>query len=146
MIAKPKAQNMAVYCDFENVALGVRDAKGGRVPNYGRASILLPAGAQGAAFMIFNNFHVIERYNTADAYVIGVGHLSDRIRGEGPLKSGWPRGDRNLRFSEKKEMQRRLNTEDPFKALREQVESLRQEIERLQPGDSPTDDDAGDLV
>ena len=89
-------------------ALGVRDTRGRRVPNHGRASILLPAGARGAAFMIFNNFHVIERYNTADAYVIGVGHLSDRIRGEGPLKADWPRGDRNLRFSEKKEMQRRL--------------------------------------
>lgn len=91
-------------------AMGVRDTKGRKVPNHGRASILLPAGAQGAAFMIFNNFHVIERYNTADAYVIGVGHLSDRIRGDGPLKSGWPRGDRNLRFSEKKEMQRLLTS------------------------------------
>lgn len=88
--------------------LGVRDMKGAKVPNYGNASILLPAGAQGAAFMIFKNFHVIERYNTADAYVIGVGHLSDRIKGAGPLKSGWPRGDRNLRFVEKKEMQRLL--------------------------------------
>lgn len=88
--------------------LGVRSTNGARVPNHGSASILLPAGAQGAAFMIFNNFHVIERYNTADAYVIGVGHLSDRIAGAGPLKSGWPRGDRNLRFSEKKEMQRLL--------------------------------------
>lgn len=92
----------------EWVALGVRDAKGGKVPNHGRASILLPAGARGAAFMIFNNFHVIERYNTADAYVIGVGHLSDRIAGDGPLKAGWPRDDRNLRFREKQEMQRRL--------------------------------------
>jgi len=91
-------------------AMGVRDTKGRKVPNHGRASILLPAGAQGAAFMIFDNFHVIERYNTADAYVIGVGHLSDRIRGDGPLKSGWPRGDRNLRFSEKKEMQRLLTS------------------------------------
>jgi len=27
MSAKPKTQNMAVFCDFENVALGVRDAK-----------------------------------------------------------------------------------------------------------------------
>ena len=27
MTAKPKTQNMAVYCDFEKVALGVRDAK-----------------------------------------------------------------------------------------------------------------------
>ena len=89
-------------------AMGVRDVDGGSVPNHGRSSILLPAGAQGAAFMIFDNFHVIERYNTADAYVIGVGHLSDRIRGDGPLKSGWPRDDRNLRFVEKQEMQRLL--------------------------------------
>ena len=88
--------------------LGIRDAKRRIVPNHGYASILLPAGAGGAAFMIFNNFHVLERYNTADAYVIGVGHLSDRIAGGGPLKSGWPRGDRNLRFSEKQEMQRLL--------------------------------------
>ncbi len=89
-------------------AMGVRDTKGARVPNHGQASILLPAGSRGAAFMIFNNFHVIERYNTADAYVIGVGHLSDRIRGEGPIRADWPRGDRNLRFAEKKEMQRLL--------------------------------------
>ncbi len=27
MSAKPKTQNMALFCDFENVALGVRDAK-----------------------------------------------------------------------------------------------------------------------
>jgi membrane-bound lytic murein transglycosylase B len=89
-------------------AMGVRDTDGNRVPNHGRASILLPAGARGAAFMIFDNFHVIERYNTADAYVIGVGHLSDRIRGAGALRSGWPREDRNLRFAEKQEMQVRL--------------------------------------
>lgn len=89
-------------------AMGVRDVRGARVPNHGRASILLPAGAQGAAFMIFDNFHVIERYNAADAYVIGVGHLSDRIRGDSPIRANWPRDDRNLRFAEKKEMQRLL--------------------------------------
>ncbi|MEM9427453.1 MAG: lytic murein transglycosylase [Pseudomonadota bacterium] len=92
----------------EWAAMGVRDTRGGRVPNHGRASILLPAGSQGAAFMIFNNFHVIERYNAADAYVIGVGHLSDRIRGGDPIKAKWPRDDRNLRFAERKEMQRLL--------------------------------------
>ena len=90
------------------MAAGVRDAVGNRIPEYGRASILLPAGAQGAAFMIFDNFHVIERYNTADAYVIGVGHLSDRIGGGRPIQADWPVGDRALRFSEKQEMQRRL--------------------------------------
>ena len=58
--------------------------------------------------MIFNNFHVLERYNTADAYVIGVGHLADRISGGKAIQSGWPRDDRPLRFSEKSEMQKRL--------------------------------------
>ena len=27
MSEQPKTQNMALYCDFENIALGVRDAK-----------------------------------------------------------------------------------------------------------------------
>lgn len=88
--------------------LGVTGTNGKPVPNYGTASVLLPAGAQGAAFMIFKNFAVIERYNTADAYVIGVGHLSDRIKGKGKIKGKWPRGDRALTFSERKELQRRL--------------------------------------
>nr|WP_245972311.1 lytic murein transglycosylase [Rhodovulum robiginosum] len=89
-------------------AMGVRDMAGRVVPDHGRASILLPAGARGAAFMIFDNFAVIERYNTADAYVIGVGHLSDRIKGGPPIQAEWPRGDRALRFVERKELQERL--------------------------------------
>ncbi|WP_204112392.1 lytic murein transglycosylase [Shimia biformata] len=88
--------------------MGVVGMDGRAVPNYGSASVLLPAGARGAAFMIFKNFAVIERYNTADAYVIGVGHLSDRIKGKGKIKGDWPRGDRALTFNERKELQRRL--------------------------------------
>ncbi|MEZ5910835.1 MAG: lytic murein transglycosylase [Paracoccaceae bacterium] len=89
-------------------ALGVRTADGGRLPNHGSGSVLLPAGARGAAFLIFHNFQVIERYNTADAYVIGVGHLADRIAGGAPFRAGWPRGDRALSFAERKELQERL--------------------------------------
>jgi membrane-bound lytic murein transglycosylase B len=88
--------------------MGVRDTDGRQVPDHGPASILLPAGAQGAAFMIFDNFGVIERYNPADAYVIGVGHLADRIAGGGPIRAPWPRGDRALSFSEREELQARL--------------------------------------
>lgn len=88
--------------------LGVIGLDGKPVPNHGAASILLPAGGQGAAFMIFKNFAVIERYNTADAYVIGVGHLSDRIMGGDPIQAKWPRGDRALTFRERKELQRLL--------------------------------------
>ena len=89
-------------------AMGVRDMGGRKVPDHGSASILLPAGARGAAFMIFKNFHVIERYNTADAYVIGVGHLADRIRGGTPIQASWPRDDRALVFAERQELQERL--------------------------------------
>lgn len=88
--------------------LGVLDMDGRPVPDHGSASILLPAGGQGAAFMIFKNFSVIERYNTADAYVIGVGHLSDRLAGRPAIRASWPRGDRALTFAERQEMQRRL--------------------------------------
>ena len=89
-------------------ALGVRTATGGSLPDHGPASVLLPAGAQGAAFLIFANFHAIEQYNTADAYVIGVGHLSDRIKGGGPILAAWPRWDRALLIDERMELQRRL--------------------------------------
>lgn len=89
--------------------LGVVGTDGQPVSNHGEASILLPAGSQGVALMVFDNFGVIERYNAADAYVIGVGHLSDRIGGGAPFKASWPRGDRALTFSERQEMQRRLS-------------------------------------
>ena len=89
-------------------ALGVRGISGGSLPNHGPASILLPAGAQGPALMIFNNFHVILRYNNADSYAIGIGHLSDRLRGQGPFVTPWPRGEEPLTEAERKEIQQRL--------------------------------------
>jgi membrane-bound lytic murein transglycosylase B len=88
--------------------LGVVGIDGQPVSDYGTASVLVPAGSQGAAFLIFKNFDVIERYNTADSYIIGVGHLSDRIKGGGPIHANWPRGDRALLFVERQEIQQRL--------------------------------------
>ena len=88
--------------------LGIKGLDGRVVHDHGLGSILLPAGGEGAAFMIFDNFAVIERYNTADAYVIGIGHLSDRIKGGQPIQGKWPRGDRALTYDERQEMQRRL--------------------------------------
>ena len=70
---------------------GVRDIGGRVIADKGLSSILLPAGHQGAAFLIFENFHALEHYNTADAYVIAVGNLADRIAGGPPISHGWPR-------------------------------------------------------
>lgn len=89
-------------------ALGVRLANGEPVPDYGPSSILLPAGHTGVALVIYQNFHVLESYNTADAYVIAVGHLADRIGGGPAFRGGWPRQDRALSYDERVELQERL--------------------------------------
>ncbi|SEN86338.1 membrane-bound lytic murein transglycosylase B [Gemmobacter aquatilis] len=90
-------------------AMGITRAAGGSVPD-GQAALLLPSGIKGAAFLIYRNFHAIERYNAADAYVIGVGHLSDRLKGGGPLRTPWPAGDQTLRLAERVELQERLTS------------------------------------
>jgi len=89
-------------------ARGVLGRDGRTVPNYGQASVFLPAGASGPAFLIFGNFRVLERYNAADAYVMAVGQLSMRLRGFGPIEGAWPIGERALVQREIQELQERL--------------------------------------
>jgi len=95
----------------EWAAIGITDTRGLPVADHGPASLLLPAGAEGAAFMIFRNFEVLESYNTADAYVIAVGHLADRIAGGAALAGDWPRQDRALTHPERIELQTELTAQ-----------------------------------
>ena len=89
--------------------LGVTDVNGRAVRDYGSASILFPDGGRGLALMVFEkNFRAIERYNAADAYVIGVGHLADRLRGGPALVGNFGPGERPLTEGETKELQRQL--------------------------------------
>jgi lytic murein transglycosylase len=88
--------------------LGVVGVDGQPVPNYGGATLATPTGAGGPAFLLFRNYDVIGRYNNAEAYIIGVGHLSDRIRGADPLQSAFPADERRLRRAERRELQQRL--------------------------------------
>src|SRR6056297_1401427 len=87
-------------------ARGVVGIDGRTVRDHGSARILQPAGPEGASFMVFANFDVIKRYNNADAYALGVGHLADRIAGGPPIEASWPRGYTPLSFAERKQMQR----------------------------------------
>lgn len=87
---------------------GVRAIGGGAPPNHGPASILMPAGASGPAFMVYRNFTVITRYNNAESYVIGVGHLSDRIRGGAPVQGNFPPDAQGMTIANRQDMQRRL--------------------------------------
>ena len=54
------------------------------------ASLILPSGYQGPAFLIFPNHAAIMKYNNSTAYALGVGLLALRFGGEGPLATPWP--------------------------------------------------------
>lgn len=90
-------------------AAGVRRVGGGTLPNHGAASILVPAGRSGPAFMVFANFGVLLRYNNAENYAIGVGHLSDRILGRPAIQGQFPPDEFGLTLEDRKTLQRGLN-------------------------------------
>jgi membrane-bound lytic murein transglycosylase B len=87
-------------------ALWVTAAGGGPVPAAG--SIIVPAGSGGPAFLLTENFAVILRYNNAESYAIGVGHLSDRIRGGGPIRASFGPDATGLTKADRQELQQRL--------------------------------------
>ena len=90
--------------------LGLKRIRGQRFPRPGdRASLIVPAGARGPAFLVLNNFRSILRYNNATAYALAVGHLSDRIRGFPAFVRPWPSDDRPLARDQREELQRRLS-------------------------------------
>ena len=90
------------------MAAGVRDVNGEQVPDHGAASVIIPAGRGGPAFMTFRNFTVITRYNNAENYVIGVGHLSDRLRGGGPVRGAFPPDANGMTINQRQALQRGL--------------------------------------
>ena len=89
-------------------ALGVTRADGSALPANDAVALIAPGGHEGAVFARYPNFDVIEAYNPADAYVIGVGHLADRIAGGPAITGGWPTQDRALTRHERIELQERL--------------------------------------
>lgn len=72
-------------------ALGVARADGEALPAGGAASLYLPAGASGPAFLVSDNFEVIRQYNTSDAYAMSVALLAERIAGREIPIAPWPR-------------------------------------------------------
>jgi hypothetical protein len=91
--------------------------KQGFVPAYGRkpvaseldepASLLLPEGTYGPAFLTLKNYYVIKEYNFSDLYVLFVGHLSDRIADPRRFETPWSKNTQ-LRTAEVETMQRTL--------------------------------------
>lgn len=88
--------------------LGIRNVDGNAPEGTGRAALLLPAGANGPAFLVFANFDAIYSYNAAESYALAIAHLSDRLRGGGPFRTAWPTDDPGISRIERREMQERL--------------------------------------
>ncbi|MGE0699007.1 MAG: lytic murein transglycosylase [Hyphomicrobiaceae bacterium] len=90
-------------------ALGVVPAAGTQwPPGLAAASILLPAGMHGPAFLAAPNFQAILRYNNASLYALAVGHLADRLAGRPGLAALWPTHDPPLDLAGRREVQERL--------------------------------------
>lgn len=88
------------------VKSGLRPARGGRFGAPGAKSwVILPAGADGPAFLVTENFKAILRYNSSTAYALAVGHLADRIRGGEEFAARWPVHHRPLSKTQRIELQ-----------------------------------------
>ena len=90
----------------EWAALGVTSATGGAVPAGG--SIIAPKGVGGPAFLLTQNFNVILRYNNAESYAIGVGHLSDRLLGRPAVQADWGPDQTGMTMADRQALQRAL--------------------------------------
>ncbi len=73
------------------------------------AELFLPAGSYGPAFLLFDNFGVIKRYNNADSYALAVGLLADRLAGRPDLSRPWPTDIVMLTQQQAKDLQAALN-------------------------------------
>lgn len=90
----------------EWVARGLLRVNGSPLPqDLGPAGLLLPAGPQGPAFLVFKNFDALYSYNAAESYGLAIAHLSDRLRGAGPFTTPWPTDDAGLSRAERRELQ-----------------------------------------
>jgi len=89
--------------------LGLKLADGRPLPDEAMdAALILPYDYRGPAFLVFQNFEVIKRWNRSDNYALAVGHLADRIVGRDALQATEPKNDHALTRNEILEMQQRL--------------------------------------
>lgn len=89
-------------------AEGITTMDGQPLPEFADGSVLLPAGAQGPAFLVGPNFRAVLRYNNSTNYALAVGLLAQRLGGGPDVQAPWPRNLSALSRSQIAELQTAL--------------------------------------
>lgn len=80
----------------------------GNLSESSQAGLMMPAGENGPAFLVFKNFDAIYAYNAAESYALAIAHLSDRLQGKGYFQTAWPTNDAGTSRAERREIQNYL--------------------------------------
>ncbi len=90
-------------------SMGVKKMNGGALPAVdAEASILLPAGFRGPAFIIYPNFKAVMNWNRSTLYALSVGILARQIAGGPPVQQSAPADDAPISRDTVIDMQNRL--------------------------------------
>jgi membrane-bound lytic murein transglycosylase B len=89
--------------------LGITDVDGRALAQVDmEAALIIPAGHRGPAFLVYDNFRVIMRWNRSELYALSVGLLADRIAGAGGLRTPPPADAPRLHREQVLELQTKL--------------------------------------
>jgi membrane-bound lytic murein transglycosylase B len=66
--------------EWDKMGVRLSDGKKINVNHRTRASIIVPEGHRGQAYMVFDNFRKIMRWNRSESYALAVGLLADYVR------------------------------------------------------------------
>ena len=90
-------------------AAGVTHTNGDLVPDMERmGSIIVPAGHKGPAFLIYDNFRAILRYNNSTAYALGISLIAQQADGGPGVVKPWPRDMKPLARADRLALQQAL--------------------------------------
>jgi lytic murein transglycosylase len=84
---------------------GITKIDGSALTGSSNAGLLLPAGKDGPAFIVFKNYDAAYSYNGADSYALAISLLSDRLKGKQGIQAEWPTDDLPLNRNERRELQ-----------------------------------------
>ncbi len=95
----------SLHRDFTDFARrGAARPDGRPLPSAGEATLFLPSGAKGPAFLLSENYWVLKAYNNSDSYALSLGLLAGRVAGGPDLSGHWPDRETFLSRTQKAEI------------------------------------------